>query len=132
MEILNPSHWPRPSGYNNAIKARRGSIIFIAGQVAWDASQCIVSDDLVVQFGQVFHNILTVVRTAGAVATDITRMTLYVTDKNDYLARQKEIGIEYRKHFGDHYPAMTLVEVKSLLEEGAQVEIECTAVIERD
>lgn len=132
MEIINPSGWAKPLGYNNAVKVRPGLIVFIAGQVGWDSSSKIVSDDLVAQFDQALHNVVTVACAAGAKASDITRMTLYVTDKAEYLSQRKEIGISYKKYFGYHFPSMTLVEVKSLLEEGAKIEIECTAVIESE
>ncbi len=128
MHVLQPPAWDIPKGYANGVAAR-GTVIFVAGQIAWDERRRIVSDDLATQVAQVFLNIAAVLAEAGATPAHVARMTWYVVDKQDYLAAQKEIGRAYREVFGDHYPAMTLVEVAALLEEGALVEIEATAVV---
>lgn len=128
MEIVNPTEWPRPKGYSNGIKGR-GEILFIAGQIGWDKDNKIVSSDFAAQARQALENIVTVVRTAGGASQHIARMTWYVVDKGEYLAAAQSVGEHYRAVFGKHYPAMTLVEVKSLLEPGAKVEIEATAIL---
>lgn len=128
MTVLHPPDWARPSGYVNGIAAR-GTLVFVAGQIGWDAAQRLVSTDLVPQTEQVLRNVVAVLEEAGAQPEHVARMTWYVTDKRAYLAASKEIGRTYRAVFGSHYPAMTLVEVADLLEDGALVEIEATAVV---
>ena len=128
MRILQPPGWPRPRGYANGITAE-GTLVFVAGQIGWDASQTIVSDDLVAQFRQTLENTLAVLREAGAGPEHLARMTWYVTDKREYLARARELGETYRALMGHHYPAMAVVEVKALIEDRAKVEIETTAVV---
>ena len=103
--------------------------MFVAGQIGWDSSQTIVSDDLVAQFRQTLENTLAVLREAGAGPEHLARMTWYVTDKREYLARARELGETYRALMGHHYPAMAVVEVKALIEDRAKVEIETTAVV---
>ncbi len=104
-------------------------MLFIAGQIAWDASQRIVSDDFVEQFHQALANLIAVVREAGGRPEQIARVLVYVTDKEEYRARTKEVGERWRALMGRHFPAMALVEVKGLLEPEAKVEIEGIAVI---
>ena len=128
MRILQPPGWPRPRGYANGITAE-GTLVFVAGQIGWDSSQTIVSDDLVAQFRQTLENTLAVLREAGAGPEHLARMTWYVTDKREYLARARELGETYRALMGHHYPAMAVVEVKALIEDRAKVEIETTAVV---
>lgn len=128
MQILQPPDWPRPKGYANGIVAE-GRMVFVAGQIGWDAEQRLVSPDLVGQTEQALKNIVAVLYEAGARTEHIARMTWYVTDRHVYSAFQAEIGRIYRNVIGTHYPAMTLVEVAALLEEGALVEIEATAVL---
>jgi enamine deaminase RidA (YjgF/YER057c/UK114 family) len=106
-------------------------MVFIAGQIGWDAQARLVDDDLVAQIEQALKNIVAVVAEAGGAPNHITRLTWYVTDKHAYAARRKEIGAVYRRVIGRHFPAMTLVMVAGLLEEGAQVEIEAMAVVPR-
>jgi enamine deaminase RidA (YjgF/YER057c/UK114 family) len=131
MEIINPPGWTPPKGYNNGMKAKVREVVFIAGQVAWDAGQNIVGPgNFVAQFDQALANVLSVVAHAGAGPEAIGKLTIFVTDKQEYLKQLKQIGQVYRQRMGKHYPAMTLVEAKSLLEEGALVEIEGIAVIE--
>ncbi len=128
MQILLPEGWPRPSGYSNGIVAE-GRMVFVAGQVGWDATQTIRSDDFVEQVRQALGNTLAVLAAADARPEHLARMVWYVTDKRAYLDRLKEVGQVYREVIGRHYPAMTLVEVSALIEPGAKVEIESTAVL---
>ena len=128
MRTLQPPGWPRPRGYANGIAAR-GTMVFVAGQIGWDERQVIVSDDLAAQLGQALDNTLAVLREAGAGPEHVVRMTWYLTDKRDYLARTRELGAIYRARMGRHYPAMAVVEVSALLEDRAKVEIETTAVV---
>jgi enamine deaminase RidA (YjgF/YER057c/UK114 family) len=128
MQILQPPGWPRPRGYANGVAAE-GRLVFVAGQIGWDATGRVVSDDLVEQFRQTLENTLAVLREAGAGPEHVARMTWYVTDKQEYLARAPELGEVYRGLMGRHYPAMAVVEVKALIEDRAKVEIETTAVV---
>ena len=128
VEIINPDALGAPRGYSNGVKAR-GSLLAIAGQVAWDHEQRIVSDNFAEQFAQALENFVTVVRAAGGQPEDVIQMRLFVTDKREYASQLKAIGATYRQRMGRHYPAMTLVEVKGLLEDGAKIEIEGLAVI---
>ena len=128
MHLLQPPDWPQPKGYANGVAAR-GTLVFVAGQIGWDAEQRLVADDLAGQAGQALANVAAVLAEAGARPAHVARLTWYVVDKRAYLAAQREIGRAYRIVFGDHYPAMTLVEVADLLEDGALVEIEATAVM---
>ena len=130
MRILQPPGWPRPRGYANGIAAE-GRLVFVAGQIGWDATRTMVSDDLVDQFRQTLENTLAVLREADAGPEHVARMTWYVTDKREYLARGRELGEAYRALMGQHYPAMAVVEVKALIEDRAKVEIETTAVVPR-
>ena len=127
-EVIQPPGWPRPRGYANAVAAA-GRMLFIAGQIGWDAEGVIASDDFVAQARQALANVLTLLRTAGAAPEHLVRMTWYVTDRQEYLRRSKELGAAYREILGPVYPAMTAVEVSALIEARAKVEIECTAVI---
>ena len=128
MEIVNPAGWPSPKGYSNGMKGR-GEILFIAGQIGWNKDNTIVSSDFAEQARQALENIVAVIHAAGGASQHVARMTWYVVDKAEYLAAAQTIGEHYRAVFGKHFPAMTLVEVKSLLEPGAKVEIEATAII---
>jgi len=127
-EVIQPPGWPRPRGYANAVLAE-GRLLFIAGQIGWDAEGTFHSDDFVAQARQALENVLTLLRAAGAAPEHLVRMTWYVTDKQDYLRRSGELGVAYREVLGSVYPAMTAVEVSALIEDRARVEIECTAVI---
>jgi len=128
MDILNPAEWAKPKGYANGIIAT-GRMIFVAGQIGWAADAQFESDDLVDQTRQALRNIVRVLGEAGARPEHIVRLTWYVIDKRDYMARNADLGKVYREIVGKHYPAMTLVQVASLLEDRAKVEIEATAVI---
>jgi enamine deaminase RidA (YjgF/YER057c/UK114 family) len=128
--LINPESLGRPSGYTNGLLTTRDvRLLFIAGQIGWDESQKIVSEDFVEQFDRALQNVLTVVREAGGAAGGVARLVIYVTDKEEYRACRHEIGVRWRAQMGDNYPVITLVEVKSLLEDGAKVEIEGIAVI---
>jgi enamine deaminase RidA (YjgF/YER057c/UK114 family) len=130
MKPINPKSLGRPRGYSNGQLTREGArLLFIAGQIGWDEEQRLVSDDFVEQFDRALHNVLEVVREAGGAPTGVARLVVYVTDKREYLARTAEIGERWRAQMGRHYPAMALVEVKGLLEDGARVEIEGIAVL---
>lgn len=132
MRILQPPDWQRPRGYSNGVVAS-GHLVFIAGQIGWDANQQFTSDDFVEQTRQVLQNIVDILAEAGGEAHHITRMVWYVTDKAEYLADPKRLGEVYQAIMGKHYPAMTAVEVSALIEDRAKVEIEAIAVIpERD
>jgi enamine deaminase RidA (YjgF/YER057c/UK114 family) len=127
-QILQPPGWKRPRGYANGVAAK-GRLVFVAGQVGWTAEGIFASDDLVEQVRQALANTLAVLAEAGAGPQHVVRMTWYITDKGDYLARATEIGRVYRALMGDEYPAMAMVEVAALIEDRAKVEIETTAVI---
>jgi enamine deaminase RidA (YjgF/YER057c/UK114 family) len=130
FEIINPQSLGAPRGYSNGVLAAAGGrLLFIAGQVGWNRDQQIVSDDLVEQFDRALTNVLAVVAEGGGTPQQLARLVIYVTDKNEYKTRMKEIGERYRAHMGRQFPAMVLVEVKSLLEDGAKIEIEGTAVL---
>ena len=128
MKPLNPENLSAPRGYNNGMLAEPGRILFVAGQVGWDREER-MAEGLVAQFDQALFNILEVVRAAGGTAESIGRFTIFIKDKREYAELRKQIGAVYRKHMGRHYPAMSLVVVQELLEDGARVEIEATAVI---
>jgi enamine deaminase RidA (YjgF/YER057c/UK114 family) len=128
MQILQPPDWPRPRGYANGVAAE-GRVVFVAGQIGWDTTGRVVSDDLVEQLRQTLENTLAVLREAGAGPEHVTRMTWYVTDRREYLARARELCEVYRALMGRHYPAMAVVEIKALIEDRAKVEIETTAVV---
>ena len=125
---LHPKGWKPASGYTNGIVAS-GQMIFVGGQVGWNAEQKFVSDDFVEQTRQALQNIVAVLAEAGAGPEHLVRLTWYVTDRQEYARRRKEIGEAYRRVIGRHYPTMTLVEVRHLVEDDAKVEVEATAVL---
>lgn len=128
-EPINPPAWPRPSGYSSAVVAE-GKIIAIAGQIGWDPiTQKIVSDDFVQQTRQALANVVIALHAAGGKAENLVRVTWYITDRDAYLANRRQVGEVYREEIGNHYPAMSVVVVAGLVEQGAKVEIEATAVI---
>jgi enamine deaminase RidA (YjgF/YER057c/UK114 family) len=129
-ELLHPGHWKRTKGYANGVAAD-GRMVFVAGQIGWNAEQKFDSHDLVAQIRQALDNIVAVVREAGGSAEHITRLTWFITDKREYLARLPEVGEAYRGVMGKHFPAMTMVEVSALIEDAARVEIEASAVVPR-
>lgn len=130
LTFINPESLGAPRGYSNGVLAESGGrLLFVAGQIGWNQQRQIVSPDLVEQFDRALANVITIVIEAGGRPDQIARLTIYVTDKNDYRARSKEIGERYRARMDMHFPAMALVEVKSLLEDAAVIEIEATAVL---
>jgi len=129
MDVLHPPSWPRPSGYANG-SAAQGKIVAVAGQVGWDPrTERVVSADFAEQARQALRNVAEVLAAGGAAPAHVVRLTWYVTDRDAYLAAREAVGRAYREVFGTHYPAMTLVIVAGLLEPGAMVEIEATAVV---
>ena len=128
-EMINPASLGAPIGYSNGVLAAPGRLLFVAGQIGWTGEQKLVSKKLSRQFAQALENVLEVVRSAGGLPEHVCRFTIYVTNKDKYLGQVKQIGRAYRALMGRHYPAMALVEVQDLLEAGARVEIEATAVI---
>jgi enamine deaminase RidA (YjgF/YER057c/UK114 family) len=131
MEILQPPGWPRPRGYANGVAAQ-GRLVFVSGMIGWNDSGEFASDDFAEQARQALLNIVAVLREAEARPEHIVRMTWYVVDKREYLAAAAALGTAYREIIGAHYPAMTAVEVRALIEDRARVEIEATAVVPAD
>ena len=129
MTVLQPPTWAAPRGYANGVAVGAGTQIFVAGQIGWNAQQVFVSDDLVAQVRQALSNVRAVLAEAGARPEHICRMTWYLTDKREYLARGREIGAAYRELVGSYAVAMTAVQVSALMEDRAKVEIEVTAVL---
>ena len=128
--MINPETLGFPRGYSNGVLVdSSGRLLFVSGQVAWDESQQVVSENLAAQFDRALANVVTVVTEAGGSPERIARMTIYVTDIEEYRAATTEIGKRYRNHMGKHFPAMVLVEVSKLLEPNAKVEIEAMAVL---
>lgn len=125
---IQPEGWPRPKGYSNGMAAR-GEILAIAGQIGWDSNEEIVSEEFVAQFDQALKNLCSVVEAAGGETKQIISLTIYVTNKHDYLNQVKEVGRVYRRHLGKHFPAMALVQVVALAEDAAKVEIQGLAVL---
>ena len=128
MKTLQPPGWQQPRGYANGIEAT-GRLVFVAGQIGWDENCEFQSDDLVQQTRQALLNTLAVLAEAGAGPEHITRMTWYITDKQAYLDKTRELGEVYREVMGKTFPAMAMVQVMALIEDRALVEIESTAVI---
>ena len=130
FQFINPESLGAPRGYSNGVVTEAGGkLLFISGQIGWDEHQRIVSDDLVEQFDRALANVIAVVTEADGKPGQIARLVIYVTNKNDYQARMKEIGERYRVRMGKHFPAMVLVEVSGLLEDSAKVEIEAVAIL---
>jgi enamine deaminase RidA (YjgF/YER057c/UK114 family) len=128
--LINPDSLGTPSGYSHGLVAdAQGKLLFIAGQIAWDENQQIVSNDFVEQFDRTLTNLVTVLSAAGGKPEHIVRLVIYVTDKIEYRERTREVGERYRKHLGKHFPAMVLVQVAGLLDDAAKVEIEGMAVL---
>ena len=128
--LINPDSLGAPSGYSHGVVAdAHGKLLFIAGQIAWDEKQKIVSADFVEQFDRALANVVTVLSAAGGKPEHIARLVIYVTDKIEYRERTREVGERYRKHLGKHFPAMVLVQVAGLLDDAAKVEIEGMAVL---
>ncbi len=127
-KIIQPDGWAPAKGYANGVLSRKG-VLHIGGQIGWNADQKFETHDFIGQMEQALKNVLDVVEAAGGSAQDIVRLTWFVTDKKEYLARQREIGETYRSVMGRHFPAMSMVVVAGLIEDEAMVEIEATAEI---
>lgn len=128
IEVLRPEGWVRPRGYANGIVAQ-GRMVFVAGQIGWDAQERMVGDDFIAQARQALRNTVDVLAAGGARPEHIVRMTWYLLDREEYLRRAGEFGEAYREIIGRHYPAMAMVQVSGLMESRARVEVETTAVI---
>ena len=126
--LLQPSGWPRPRGYANGVSAQ-GRMVFVAGQIGWDAHGRLAGKDLVSQARQALRNIVTIMAEDGGRPEHLVRLTWFIVDRDEYLASTVALGEAYRGVVGAHYPAMSVVEVTALMEAGAVVEIEATAVI---
>ena len=128
MRLLHPKGWAPTSGFASGVAAE-GRQIFVAGQVGWNVRQEIVDDDFVAQVEQALRNIVDILAEADARPEHLVRLTWYVIDKREYIARSGEVGRAYRRVVGRHFPAMTLVQVTALVDDRAKVEIEATAVV---
>lgn len=127
---IAPPGFAPPRGYSHGLLAPAGGrLLFVAGQVAWDGERRLVGNGFAGQFGKALENVVAVVRAAGGAAEHVARLTIYITDREEYLAQLAAIGVAYRAVMGHHYPAMALVEVQGLLDPAAMVEIEATAVL---
>lgn len=129
MEFLNPPGWKRPKGYSNGVAAR-GRMVFVAGMVGWNGQEAFETDDFTGQARQALQNIVDVLAEAGAKPEHIVRLTWFVTDKEEYLAAAgRDLGTAYREVIGRHFPVMSVIEIKGLIEKGGKMEIEATAVV---
>ena len=129
MEVLLPPGWAPPIGYANGIAATPGRVVFIAGQVGWDAQQRFHSEDVAPQFEQALKNVLEVLAQAGGRAEHICRITAFCCDKPAYLAARPELGKIWRRLMGKHFPAMSMIFVSDLLDNPGKIELEATAVV---
>jgi enamine deaminase RidA (YjgF/YER057c/UK114 family) len=127
-KTIHPEGWLPALGYANGMLTKDGTL-HIGGQIGWDANKRFVEGGFIGQMTQALQNIADIVREAGGEVTDVTRLTWFVTDKTEYLARQSEIGAAYRSVFGKHFPAMSMIIVAGLVEDEAVIEIEATAHI---
>lgn len=125
-KIIQPDGWLPAKGYANGVLTKDGTL-HIGGQIGWDANKEFVSGGFIGQMKQALQNILDIVESAGGEVTDVTRLTWFVTDKSEYLAKQVEVGAAYREVFGRHFPAMSMIIVAGLVEDEAMIEIEATA-----
>lgn len=128
-QVLLPDGWAPPIGYANGIAAAAGRVVFIAGQVGWDAQQRFHSDAIAPQFDQALANVLAVLAVAGGAAQHICRITAFCCDRPGYLAARPALGAIWRRHLGTHYPAMSMIFVSDLLDHPARIELEATAVL---
>ena len=130
FKLINPVSLGSPRGFSNGVLTDAGGrLLFVAGQIAWDETQMIVSENFVEQFDRALANVIAVITEAGGRPEQIARIVIYVINKLEYLEHQVGVGERYRAHMGKHFPAMVLVEVKSLLDDKAKVEIEAVAVL---
>lgn len=130
-KVIQPAGWAATKGYANGMLAPDGTL-FVGGQIGWNADQQFESDDFIAQMEQALRNIVAVVEAAGGRPGDIARLTWFVLDKSEYLARQREVGQAYRRVLGRHFPAMSMLIVAGLVEDRALLEIEATAVLTTD
>ena len=128
LRKLQPPGWADPRGYANGVLAR-GTLLFVGGQIGWNAQQAFESDDFVAQTRQTLKNVVAVLRAGGAAPEHMVRMTWYVVSREEYFSNQKDLGVVYREVMGRNFPAMTCVAVAGLMEPRARVEIEVTAVL---
>ncbi|MBF0166489.1 MAG: RidA family protein [Alphaproteobacteria bacterium] len=129
-DVILPEGWPRPKGYSNAILAKPGRSLFLAGQVGWDsASETFASEQIAPQFEQALKNILALVRAAGGKPQDICKITAFCCDRAAYLAARADLGRIWKEQMGHHYPCMSMIFVSDLLDHPAKIELEATAVI---
>ena len=129
-KVIQPEGWAPAKGYANGMLTADGTL-YIGGQIGWTAEQRFERHDFIGQMKQALENILAIVEAAGGTASDIVRLTWFVTDKKVYLAHQREVGEAYRQVFGRHFPAMSMLVVAELIEDDALVEIEATAVLSK-
>ena len=129
MRALLPEGWAPPVGYANGIEVAAGRIVFVAGQVGWDAQQRFATEEMGGQFDQALRNVLAVLAVAGGAPQHICRITAYCCDKPGYLAARSELGAIWRRHMGRHYPAMSMIFVSDLLDAPGKIELEATAVL---
>jgi enamine deaminase RidA (YjgF/YER057c/UK114 family) len=129
VNTVQPEGWAPAKGYANGVVCEGGRTVYVAGQIGWDAHQRFTSDDFVAQFDQALANVVAVVEAAGGRATDIVKMTVYVTDLDAYRDGVRGVGGAWRARLGKHFPAMALVGVAGLVERAAKVEIEAIAHI---
>lgn len=127
-KVLHPPGWAPAKGYANGVLAE-GRFVFVGGQIGWNAEQVFETDDLVAQIEQTLANVLAILAEAGGGPEHVVRLTWYILDKSEYLARREDIGAAYRRAMGRNFPPMAMVEVKALIEDRAKVEIEATAVL---
>ncbi|KPP87603.1 MAG: putative translation initiation inhibitor, yjgF family [Rhodobacteraceae bacterium HLUCCO07] len=127
-KTIQPEGWAPALGYANGMLMEDGTL-HIAGQIGWNAQKVFERHDFIGQMEQALENIAAIVRAAGGDATDIGRLTWFVKDKAEYMAHQREIGAAYRRVLGRHFPAMSLIVIKDLVEDDALLEIEATAYI---
>lgn len=132
MRVLLPEGWAKPTGYSNGVEVPAGRLVFVAGQVGWDARQKFHSEAIAPQFEQALKNVLAVLAEAGGAAEHICRITAYCCDKPAYLAARAELGAVWKRHMGRHYPAMSMIFVSDLLDSPGRIELEATAVIPKD
>ena len=129
MRALLPEGWLPPIGYANGIEVEAGRMVFIAGQVGWDAQQKFQSEEVAPQFDQALANVLAVLAMSGGKPEHICRMTAYCCDKPAYMAARRNLGAIWLKHMGRHYPAMSMIFVSDLLDHPGKIELEATAVL---
>ena len=130
LQVVLPEGWAPPRGYSNGLRVPAGrDLLFVSGQVAWDEAGRLIDTGFAGQFERALRNCVTVVEAAGGGAADIVRLTMFCSDRRDYLSHLGEVGQAYRRVMGSHYPPMSLVEVAGLLEDGARIEIEATAAL---